>query len=161
MTGCNRRGVAALSRALLGPALLALAVAALHDPAVAAASGSAPFSSAGTTEAAAVNFLVALQDAVRAGNREAMASLIRYPARIWVGQRDVNMRTRQSFLANYATIMSSGLGQTILAATTDDLWANGQGVMFGNGRVWFRPVDGGALKIVTINAPGGATTSGQ
>jgi hypothetical protein len=38
----------------------------------------------------------------------------------------------------------------------DALFANQQGVMFDNGRVWFRPIveHKNAIKVVTINEPG-------
>ncbi len=134
-------------------ALVALAASAA---AFAAAPGSAPFSTAGTTEAAAARFLASLQDAVRADDRAKLASMFRYPARVWDGRRTIVVHSRDELLARAASVFDAGLRRSILAARPDDLWANWQGVMFDSGRVWFGAAGNGPLRIITINAPASA-----
>jgi len=133
----------------------ACALAALAASAVvfAVAPGSAPFSTAGTTEEAAARFLATLQDAVRVDDRAKLATMFRYPARVWDGKRTIVVRSRDELLARAASVFDAGLRRSILAATPDDLWANWQGVMFDSGRVWFGAAENGALRIITINAP--------
>ena len=121
--------------------------------AFAAAPGSAPFSTAGTTEEAAARFLATLQDAVRTNDRAKLATMFRYPARVWDGKRTIVVRSRDEFLARAASVFDADLRRSILAATPDGLWANWQGVMFDSGRVWFGAAENGTLRIITINAP--------
>jgi hypothetical protein len=131
-------------------ALVALAASAA---AFAAAPGSAPFSTAGTTEEAAARFLATLQDVVRTDDRAKLATMFRYPARVWDGKRTVVVRSRDELLARAASVFDAGLRRSILAARPDDLWANWQGVMFDSGRVWFGAAGNDPLRIITINAP--------
>jgi len=118
-----------------------------------AAPGSAPFSTAGTTEEAAARFLAALQDAVHANDRAKLATMFRYPARVWDGRQTIVVRSREEYLARAANVFDAELRRSILAAKPDDLWANWQGVMFDSGRVWFGAAENGTLRIITVNAP--------
>ncbi len=146
---------------------LALAAAVFLGAAVVAAAPPGPpeeetvlFSSAGTTREAAAAFLQALKKAVAEGDREAVAELTAFPLRAWTGRAVVEVPDASHFFLVYPRIFDQALREAIARATVDELFANYQGVMIDNGRLWFSPL-GDRLKIITINAPdtegGGAT----
>ena len=138
---------------------LALALAAFLGGATLAAAWPGPpeeepilFSSAGTTREEAADFLKALQKAVAVDDREAVAELTAFPLRAWTGRSLVEVPNASSFLLVYPGIFDPSLKDLIAKATVDDVFANYQGVMIGDGRLWFSPV-GDRLKIITINGP--------
>ena len=145
---------------------LAIALAAFLGGAALAAAWPGPpeeeeailFSSAGTTREAAADFLQALQKAVAVDDREAVAELTAFPLRAWTGRSLVEVPNASSFLLVYPGIFDPSLKALIAKATVDDVFANYQGVMIGDGRLWFSPV-GDRLKIITINRP--ETASGE
>lgn len=148
----------------MGRAVLAAAVAgAAGRPAAAQATTRAHSGLAPTTtqaeSAAVLAFLGSLQAAVRRGDRRAVAGLIEYPPTgigLWDGRRYRRPRTAAAFLRLYPCIFSPGLRRDLAAVTVDSLFANADGVMFANGRVWFRrtgPRATGPYRIVTVNRP--------
>lgn len=117
-------------------------------------SGSAPFSSAGTTAEAVTDFLKRLQSAVAADRRKEVAGLVQYPVPAWTGKKTVNLRSQKELLANYDAIFTPQLKASIAAAKVENSWANWQGVMWEQGRFWLRVTDPGeTLRLGTINQP--------
>lgn len=120
--------------------------------------GSASFDSAGTSAKAVTAFLAALQKAVAADDRDAVAGLFSYPARVPLKGRSGKVKNKAELTAAYADIFDPGLKKLIADARLDQVFANSQGVMIGNGRLWFSPVGAkGQLAIITINSAEPAT----
>lgn len=132
--------------------LVALIVAA---PLVAAAQTAPAFDVAGTDAQKVEAFLKQLKGAVAIDNRLKVASLFDFPLKVSIGGQDVTIRNDSEFQARYSQIFDAQLKAAIAAAKVETLFANQQGVMFDNGRVWFRPIveHRNALKVVAINDP--------
>lgn len=135
-------------------ALLSLALLSPGRAAHAQAEGSAPFSSTGTSAEAIDHFLDRLRAALAKNDRAAVAAMADYPLRAWDGKRNVKIKSRSALLADFDRIFDDGLRKTIHDASAKTAWANWQGVMFDDGRIWIRPVSPtDELRIVTINQP--------
>lgn len=123
-------------------------------PAAAQIEGSAPFSTAGTTAEEVDRSLDGLRAALAAGDRATVAAMVEYPLRAWDGHRSLKLKTAQQLQEKFDRIFDSGLLATIAKASAATAFANWQGVMFDDGRIWLRPAEvDGTLRIVTINEP--------
>jgi hypothetical protein len=74
---------------------------------------------------------------------------------VWLDGEETTIRSESEFQARYSRIFDDSVKKAIAEAKVDTLFANQQGIMFDNGRVWFRPVSEhrNAIKIVAINDP--------
>lgn len=107
---------------------------------------------AATPDETLTEFLAALKQAVRAGDRAAVARMVEYPARrIWNGRKHVRIETPEEFVAAYDRIVDFRLKRTIERADADHAFRNDQGIMFDRGRLWLRYDD--EPRIITINSP--------
>jgi hypothetical protein len=146
-----------MRRTLILPMLVALMLTGLLVPAGAArAQGTPSFDVAGTDAQRVATFLKQLQASVAIDNRLKVASLFDFPLKLRIDGEDVTIKNDSEFQARYTRIFDAPMKQAIAAAKVETLVANQQGVMFDNGRVWFRPLaeHKNALKIVAINEPG-------
>jgi hypothetical protein len=142
--------------ALIPIILLTLVLPCLPLTAASAHAQTAPvFADAGTDATQVAAFLKCLQTSVALGNRVKVASLIHYPLKVWVDGEEMVIDSDSEFQANYGRIFDANVKKAIAEAKVDTLFANQQGVMFDNGRVWFRPLaeHKNAIKIVAINEP--------
>lgn len=97
-------------------------------------------------------FLTALQDAVAAGEREAVAGMVDYPLTTQIDGDRVAVDDEAAFLTHYDAIMTPKITDAIAAQTYATLFANAQGVMIGDGEVWFAGVgDDEMVKVIAIN----------
>ena len=115
----------------------------------------------------AIAFLAKFQDALKQHDREAVASLVRYPLLVTAGGK-MHIRSRSQLLANYQRVFSAPVRAAILKASADDVWGNANGFMVGGGVIWFDAIiprnerpDVSApdywkkypFKIITVNPP--------
>lgn len=107
------------------------------------------------TAKAARAFLAEFQTAVRANNKQKIASMISYPVNIIRNGKRGRIRDRQIFLARYDSIFSERLRKVILDQSAHCLFGNANGEMIGNGEVWFSEMGDGSVKIITINPTAG------
>ncbi|WAL82218.1 hypothetical protein OYT13_20855 [Pandoraea sp. XJJ-1] len=69
--------------------------------------------------------------------RDVVAQSIRYPLRVSLRGKTMMLRNPKSLLARYNEIFTDGYVRTIGAAVPRLMFARDQGVMLGNGAVWF------------------------
>jgi hypothetical protein len=115
----------------------------------------------------AIAFLAKFQDALKRRDREAAASLVRYPLLVTAGGK-MHIRSRSQLLANYQRVFTAPVRAAILKANADDVWGNANGFMVGGGVIWFDAIiprneqpDVSApdywkkypFKIITVNPP--------
>lgn len=86
-----------------------------------------------------VDAFAVLQDAVAADDAEAVAALAAYPLVVKVGERR-EIGSPEEFVAHYDEIMTSEIVATVIRQEYGTLFANEQGIMFGNGEVWMSGV---------------------
>lgn len=99
----------------------------------------------------------ALKAAVADDDAEAVAALVAYPLVVKVGEREL-IETPEAFLAGYDAIMTDEIITAVDAQTYETLFANDQGIMFGNGQMWMSGVcdddscESWEVKIITIQS---------
>jgi hypothetical protein len=86
------------------------------------------------------NFFYELQAAVAAHAREQVAAMISYPLKARVHGRVLQLRNPQQFDAHYDELLPPKTQDLIAQQSFDSLFANSQGVMIGNGQIWFAGV---------------------
>jgi hypothetical protein len=134
-------------------------VAAVGAPTPAPASSPAshegnPFRVAGVDDPARVReFLAALKAAVAKDDAEAVARLTSFPLDVAVGGRRESVSSAARFMQLYKDAFTPCLRRLVETASVDELFANANGIMFGSGAIWFSPLEGGAIRIITINGP--------
>lgn len=103
-------------------------------------------------------FLGELQAAVRSNNRPAVVRLIRLPLRVNFSAGARTYRESRSVLADHDRIFTPRVKQAILTQRFENLFGRDQGVMIGNGEVWFDHVcratscsPPGPVRITAIN----------
>lgn len=113
-----------------------------------------PFRVAGVDDPARVReFLAALKAAVAKDDAAAVARLASFPLDVAVGGRRESVSTDQRFVQIYSGVFTPCLKRLVETASMEELFANANGVMFGSGAIWFSPLEGGAIRIITINGP--------
>ena len=105
-----------------------------------------------------IDFLLAIQDSLRTGNKEKLASLVYYPITISLeGDNDKEIQNAEEFIANYEKIVTPEWKDIILSQEPARLFTNWQGVMVSRGELWFTAIctdsscQESELYIVTIN----------
>lgn len=78
-----------------------------------------------------------LQEGVAADDRAAVSTLMRYPLRVEVDGTRREIADAEAFIAAYPSIMTPALKRVIAGQSFDTLFVNWQGVMVGQGQVWF------------------------
>ena len=89
----------------------------------------------------------AFWDAVKRGDRQVVAALVAYPITIRLGERPVKIANAADFVVRYDEIFTPAFRDAVVKALPRNMFARDQGVMLGNGQVWFGP-DG---KVFAIN----------
>ncbi len=91
----------------------------------------------------------AFRRAVIAHDTRAVSTLVAYPLRVNSGSQSRMIRNRATLLAQYDRIFTPGVRAEIESAVPADLFSRDQGVMLGDGIVWFN--ENG--KAISINQP--------
>ena len=88
-------------------------------------------------DASYATFLKRLQAAVRANDRGAVIKLIGFPLRVNEKGHSRLYRDADSVRADYDRIFTPNVTQAILGQRSDRLFGRDQGLMVGDGQVWF------------------------
>jgi len=98
-------------------------------------------------------FLASLKAAVKAQDRGKVAGMVRYPLLVNMSKSHKQIKTAAQLVAEYDRVFSTSIRRAIEEQTPACLFANWQGVMIGNGEVWFDEQSNGSMKIKTLNVP--------
>lgn len=82
----------------------------------------------------------ALQKAVKAHDKAAVAALIGYPIKVTIGGKKQSIRKAAAFVKNYDAIVTPAIAKAVEGQNYDTLFVNQQGLMFGNGEVWINGI---------------------
>ena len=86
--------------------------------------------------------------AVTDGDKETVASMIRYPITVYIDQKETKIENREQMTANYNAIFTPGYRKAIDNSIPRDTFARYDGIMLGDrGEVWF---DGNG-RVVALN----------
>ena len=97
-------------------------------------------------------FFDTLQKAVAADDRKAVAAMIDYPFQARINDKATKLRDAAHFIADYEKIVTPKVKKAVANQTYATLFANWQGVMIGDGEVWFSGIgDNAKIKVTAIN----------
>ncbi|HVF57533.1 MAG TPA: hypothetical protein VM934_15365 [Pyrinomonadaceae bacterium] len=103
-------------------------------------------------ERAVEKFLADLQEAVAQDDRARVASMLSYPLTLHSGKRRTVLRRKSDLLKKYGVVFNRKVKDALAKQKASELFANWQGVMIGDGAIWFGEVGGaGQLKVVAVN----------
>jgi hypothetical protein len=105
---------------------------------------------AGIDDAESVDkFFLELKTAVEKNERDKVVLLVDYPINVLIKGRRTRLRTKAELLKNYNTVFNEKVRQA-LAKSSAPSFVNYQGVMIGDGEIWFNLIKD-KLKITAIN----------
>ncbi len=106
-------------------------------------------------------FFQELKDAVIRDDRKKVAGLVHYPLNVFVGRRRMVVRSSPELLKRYREVFNDNVVRAMKAQEPDTLFANWQGVMVGDGQIWFSGLCAGkdrdtpcadkVIKVITVN----------
>lgn len=82
-------------------------------------------------------FLENLRSAVAASDKDAVAAMIDYPFKARIDGKAITIRDADNLKSLYDCVFTDRVKQAISGQTYRDLSVNWQGVMIGEGEVWF------------------------
>jgi hypothetical protein len=104
-------------------------------------------------------FLAALKDAVSARDKAAVAAMIAYPFETTIAGERVTLASEDEVALRYDRLFTPAVLSAIDRQTYATLFANAEGVMIGDGHVWFSGICSDAacakviVKIIAVNPP--------
>ncbi|TKT78337.1 hypothetical protein [Aquamicrobium sp. LC103] len=99
-----------------------------------------------------VKFFDTLKKAAAADDKQAVASMVDYPFQARINDKAMKIRDEKHFVADYDKIVTRKVKNAIAKQTYPNLFANWQGVMIGDGEVWFSGIgDSDTVRITAIN----------
>ncbi len=118
------------------------------------------FSAAGLKDQEVEIFFLSFRDAVSAGDKKKVASLVSYPIKATIAPgRRRTIRNQADFIRAYDQIFDEEFRQLIAKTEVKDLWARWTGVAMPRGEIWFSGIgrkksrDKYTIKIIAINGP--------
>jgi len=84
--------------------------------------------------------IMVFQEAVRAHDVDGVAALVSYPITVRIGGRKRTIRTPQTFIAKYDSILTPAIAAAVRDEPYGDMMVNAKGVMLGRGEVWISGV---------------------
>jgi hypothetical protein len=102
-------------------------------------------------------FFERLKKAVAGNDKKTVASLVDYPFKARINGKAVTIRDAAHFVADYDKVVTAKVKEAIAKQTYTTLFANWQGVMIGDGEVWFNSICSDdscrqqTVKIIAVN----------
>lgn len=100
-------------------------------------------------------FLKELQQYVSDKNQEKISELVAYPIKVKIKSVNKTIRDKKEFIENYEKILTPKILKVISDQKYENLFVNYEGIMIGNGEIWFSGVckntDCKEIKITAIN----------
>lgn len=97
-------------------------------------------------------FFDALKKAIATDDKAAVAAMVDYPFQGRINGKAVKLRDTAHFVADYDKIVTAKVKDAVARQAYATLFANWQGIMIGDGEVWFSGVgDADVIKITAIN----------
>ena len=91
----------------------------------------------------AEDFLLALKSAVQANDKARVASMVKYPVKVYLpDHKSRTLRTPQQLRAQFDWLFNADTRNAINTQVPQCMFARDQGAMIGNGQVWFQDFNG-------------------
>jgi len=98
-------------------------------------------------------FLASLKAAVKAQDKQRVAGMVQYPLLVNTAKGHKQIKASAQLIGEFDRLFTVSMRKAIEEQTPACLFANWQGVMIGNGEVWFEEQSSGTMKIKTLNVP--------
>ena len=96
-----------------------------------------PFAAAGINDPKAfIKMFEVVKAAVAADEKAAVAELVLFPLQV-NGETPAKIKSKEEFIAKYDQIMTKPVKDALAAQKVDELFVRDQGVMVGDGELWF------------------------
>ncbi len=97
-------------------------------------------------------FAAKFKSAVISNKKAEVATMIKYPLRATIRGADIMINGEAAFLSLYDSIFTTEFIRKLAGFSTHNMWANYQGVMLGDGDVWFGAscTDCKDIKIISV-----------
>ena len=82
-------------------------------------------------------FFDKLKKAVAENDKQTVASMVEYPFKARINGKSVTIRDAAHFVADYDKVITPKVKEAVSKQTYPNLFANWQGVMIGDGEVWY------------------------
>lgn len=82
-------------------------------------------------------FFDKLKKAIAADDKKTVASMIDYPFKARINDKAVTIKDQKHFVEDYDKVITHKVKKAVSKQTYADLFANWQGVMIGDGEIWF------------------------
>lgn len=115
------------------------------------------FSVAGIeNDAQAIEYFNKIKEYVKNEEKVKIADEIVYPINVYIGNKQIRIKDKKSFVLNYGNIVNNKTKCAILNQTSEDLFASWRGVSTSGGELWFSLVrikksEAWQFKIIAIN----------
>lgn len=122
---------------------------------IAPAAATGDYSVGGFDDSAAFErFYENLRKDVAKGDKMATASLFSYPMAIAFPpkKKPVVISNKADMVKNFDRIFNPQAKKALQKTKAAELFCNSQGVMIGNGEIWFEPGEKGGVHIKTVNS---------
>lgn len=96
-------------------------------------------------------FLAELKAALKSGDKKRVAGLVHYPLKVTSSHGNRVVRSSTEFVKDYDHLLTPLVTKAVEQQVPACLFANYQGVMIGDGEIWFEEQQNGSMKIKTIN----------
>lgn len=83
------------------------------------------------------HFFDQLKRDIAQGNKSAVAAVVKYPLKINIKEKRIIIKNQQQFIRNYNVIITEKIKKIVAEERFVGMFANGSGMMFGNGQIWF------------------------
>ena len=98
------------------------------------------------------SFFEKLKKAVAENDKKTVSSMVDYPFQARINGKALKIRDAAHFEADYDKILTAKVKEAVAKQTYPTLFANWQGVMIGDGEIWFSGIDEkNTVKITAIN----------
>lgn len=97
------------------------------------------------------NLFISIQEALESENKELIADSILYPLKVNTKDERFKIGDKEAFLRNYDEIFTDKVKNALSNQIIDELFVNYQGIMVGDGEIWFSCLEDPQYGIITIN----------
>lgn len=88
---------------------------------------------------------------VTENNKTGLAEMIAYPIKVTINDSKVSISNKQEFVQKYDDIVNAEFKEKISNCYTKYLFSNDEGIMLGDGEIWFDNLNNNGLRIYAIN----------
>ncbi|MBW7457186.1 hypothetical protein K0U00_24405, partial [Paenibacillus sepulcri] len=113
-----------------------------------------PYAAAGIDDPEAFEAIFdQIKSAVAGGDKDKVADYVLFPMRLNTAKANTIIKNKEDFINKYDAILTAPVKKALANQKIDSLFVNDQGVMVGNGEMWFGATAGSPQKygIIAVN----------